>query len=41
MIEHFAGAFPLWLAPKQIRFVPVAETFTGYAKEIAAQMKAQ
>ncbi|EKD24752.1 MAG: hypothetical protein ACD_80C00166G0013 [uncultured bacterium (gcode 4)] len=40
MIEHFAGAFPLWLAPQQIKFVPVAEIFTGYAKEIAAQMKA-
>ena len=27
MIEHFAGAFPLWLAPTQIMFVPVAEKF--------------
>ncbi|MBP6910664.1 hypothetical protein KBC03_03610 [Patescibacteria group bacterium] len=30
MIEHFAGAFPLWLAPTQIMFVPVAEKFTDY-----------
>ena len=41
MIEHFAGAFPLWLAPQQIKFVPVAEKFTDYAKEISTQMKAQ
>lgn len=27
MIEHFAGAFPLWLAPTQIMFIPVAEKF--------------
>ena len=27
MIEHFAGAFPLWLAPTQILFVPVANAF--------------
>jgi threonyl-tRNA synthetase len=31
MIEHFAGAFPLWLAPTQIQIVPVAEKFNDYA----------
>lgn len=30
MIENFAGAFPLWLAPTQIMFVPVAEKFADY-----------
>ncbi len=38
LIEHFAGAFPLWLAPVQIQLVPVAENFIAYAKEVAAQM---
>ncbi|MEI6774767.1 MAG: hypothetical protein WCL18_08600 [bacterium] len=41
MIEHYAGAFPLWLAPVQIQFVPVAENFITYAKQIATQMKEQ
>jgi len=41
LIEHFAGAFPLWLAPQQIKIVPVAEPFIAYAKEIAEDMKKQ
>lgn len=39
LIEHYAGAFPLWLAPQQIRIVPVAETFDNYAKEIEKKLK--
>jgi threonyl-tRNA synthetase len=39
MIEHFAGAFPLWLAPKQIQIVPVADAFNAYATKIANQLK--
>jgi threonyl-tRNA synthetase len=39
MIEHFAGAFPLWLAPKQVKIVPVAETFTKYADQINANLR--
>ena len=34
MIEHFAGAFPLWLAPKQITILTVADAFVDYATEI-------
>ena len=34
MVENFAGDFPLWLSPEQIRVVPVAEVFTDYAKEV-------
>ncbi len=34
LIEHYAWAFPLRLAPQQIRVVPVAEKFTGYANQI-------
>ncbi len=39
MIEHFAGAFPLWLAPEQIKLVPVAEPFIAYANDVVAEMK--
>jgi threonyl-tRNA synthetase len=34
LIEHFGGAFPTWMAPIQIRLVPVADTFMDYAKRI-------
>ena len=34
MIEHFAGTFPLWLAPEQVRIIPVGEAFVEYADEI-------
>lgn len=39
MIEHFAGTFPLWLAPEQVRIIPVGEAFFPYADEIYAIMK--
>ncbi len=35
LTEHFAGKFPLWLAPVQVKLLTVAETFADYAKEIA------
>ena len=38
LIEHFAGAFPLWLAPTQIRIVPVADKFKKYASELRSKM---
>lgn len=34
LIEHFAGAFPLWLSPVQVRILPVSEKFSGYACEV-------
>lgn len=34
LIEHFAGAFPLWLAPEQVRILPVSEKVADYAAEI-------
>ena len=37
LIEHYAGAFPLWLAPEQIWIVPVSEKFNGYAHTIAKE----
>ena len=39
LIEHFAGKFPLWLAPVQIEVVPVSEKFLDYAKEVEAFFK--
>jgi len=34
LIEHFAGAFPLWLAPEQVRIIPVSDKFNEYAKSV-------
>jgi len=35
LIEHYAGAFPLWLAPEQIWIVPVSEKFNKYSQKVA------
>jgi len=34
LIEHFAGDFPVWLAPEQVRVVPIADRHVGYAREL-------
>jgi threonyl-tRNA synthetase len=39
MIEHFAGDFPLWLAPVQVRILPVGEAHREAAEALAAQLK--
>ncbi len=39
LIEHFNGAFPLWLSPEQVRVLPISEKFVGYAQEVAARLK--
>ena len=39
LTEHYAGAFPPWLAPVQVRGIPVAESFLPYLQEIAATMR--
>jgi threonyl-tRNA synthetase len=36
LIEHYGGVFPTWLAPQQLRVLPVAEAFSGYARKVAA-----
>jgi threonyl-tRNA synthetase len=38
LIEEYAGDFPTWLAPVQIRLLPVGDEFVGYAKAVVAQM---
>ncbi len=37
--EHFAGAFPLWLAPEQVRVLPVSEKVRDYAQEVQLQLR--
>ena len=41
LVEHYAGAFPTWLAPVQVKLVPVAEVFDDYVKEVAAKLRSQ
>ena len=38
LIEHYAGAFPLWLSPVQARILPVSEKFNAYADEVRAAL---
>jgi len=40
LIEHFGGAFPLWLAPVQVGLVPISERHAAYAAKIEAALKA-
>ncbi len=39
LTEHYAGAFPPWLAPVQVRGIPVAEAFLPYLQDVVAQMR--
>ncbi|OKH25959.1 threonine--tRNA ligase [Hydrococcus rivularis NIES-593] len=41
LIEQYAGDFPLWLAPEQVRILPVSDLQLDYAKQVAAQMRSQ
>ena len=40
LIDHFAGAFPLWLAPVQVTVLPLSEKFVDYAREVGARLRA-
>lgn len=40
LIEKYAGAFPLWLAPEQVRIVPVADRHLDYCRELMAKLEA-
>jgi threonyl-tRNA synthetase len=40
LIEHYAGAFPLWLAPVQVGLVPISERHKDYAQKVEAELKA-
>lgn len=39
LIEHYAGAFPVWLSPKQVTLIPIADRHNDYAHEVAAHLK--
>lgn len=39
LIEHFAGAFPYWLAPTQVKVLSISEDFNDYAKEVVEKLK--
>ncbi|HKG34376.1 MAG TPA: threonine--tRNA ligase, partial [Gemmatimonadales bacterium] len=40
LIEHFAGAFPIWLAPEQVRVIPISDAQADAANQLAARFKA-
>ena len=40
LIEHFAGMFPTWLAPVQVKVLPISEKFTDYAEKVKAELDA-
>jgi threonyl-tRNA synthetase len=40
LIEHFAGAFPVWLAPEQVRVIPISDAQADGARAIAARLRA-
>lgn len=39
LLEHYAGKFPLWLAPLQVKILPISDKFAPYGKEILALLK--
>jgi threonyl-tRNA synthetase len=39
LIEHFAGAFPVWLAPVQVTVIPIADRHLGYARDVAQKLR--
>jgi threonyl-tRNA synthetase len=41
LIEHFAGDFPLWLAPEQVRLVPISEKTLEHSRALLARLKAE
>jgi threonyl-tRNA synthetase len=38
IIENYAGDFPLWLAPVQVRVLPISEKYIGYAKRVSEKL---
>jgi threonyl-tRNA synthetase len=40
LIEHFAGAFPVWLAPEQVRVIPISDAQADAARKLAVRLKA-
>jgi threonyl-tRNA synthetase len=41
LIEHFAGAFPTWLSPEQVRVLPISDKSMEYAREVASVLRGE
>ncbi len=41
LIEHYAGKFPLWLAPVQVKVLPITDSFSDYGREVVNRLKEQ
>lgn len=39
LIEHYAGKFPTWLCPEQVRVLPISDKYIAYADQVAAELK--
>lgn len=39
LLEHYAGKFPVWLAPLQVKILPISDKFLDYAKEVKAKLR--
>jgi threonyl-tRNA synthetase len=39
LIEHYAGAFPVWLSPVQVALIPIADRHVDYARDMAMQLR--
>lgn len=39
LLEHYAGKFPLWLAPQQVKVLPISDKFLPFAQEVTAKLK--
>ena len=39
LIEHYAGAFPVWLAPVQVAIIPIADRHLSYANKVAGELR--
>ncbi|MCR5722867.1 MAG: threonine--tRNA ligase [Lachnospiraceae bacterium] len=39
LIEHYAGKFPTWLCPEQVRILPISEKYEAYAEKVRAELK--
>ena len=39
LIEHFAGAFPTWLAPVQVRVLPISDKYMDYAEKVRKELE--
>jgi threonyl-tRNA synthetase len=39
LLEHYAGKFPTWLAPVQVKILPISDKFMDYAKDVLLKLK--